>query len=93
MMLDCQAKASIPASSHQHRSSSADMHFATHAITHRVHHLHDANGSCTQEAHGHHGLLHQHQHVNGVAILAQRLGHKAIVVGVHHRAVQDAVHK
>ena len=37
--------------------------------------------------------LHEDEHVNGVSILTQRLGHKPVIVGVHHRAIQDAVHK
>lgn len=61
--------------------------------THRVNHLHHADGASSQEAHGHHWLLHQDQRIYGVTVLAQRLGHKAVVVGIHHGAVQHAVHK
>jgi hypothetical protein len=50
------------------------------------------NGPCPQEAHRHHRLLHQDQHINRVAVLAQGLGHKAVVVGINDRAEQDAVH-
>ncbi len=35
--------------------------------------------------------LHQHQHVEGVGVLAQRLGDEPVVVGVDHARVQDAV--
>jgi hypothetical protein len=47
-----------------------------------VEHAHDTNGARSQEAHGDDGLLHEHQHINGIAVLAQRLGHEAVVVRV-----------
>ena len=37
-------------------------------------HLHDADGLGTQEGEGHHRLLHQHQHVQGIVVRAWREG-------------------
>jgi len=56
-----------------------------------VQHLHHPNGLRAQEAHGHDGLLHQHQHVQRVGVLAQRLGDEPVVVGVDDAGVEDAV--
>ncbi len=43
-----------------------------------IQHLHDADGLGAQEAHGHHWLLHQHQDIQRVRILAQRLGDEPV---------------
>lgn len=50
-----------------------------------VEHSHDADGLGAEEREGHDGLLHQHQDVQRIVVLAVGAGDEAVVVGVHHR--------
>src|SRR6266849_1328838 len=56
-----------------------------------VRHGQDADGARPQHAQGSHGLLTQHEDVEGIAVLAVRLRDEAVVRRVVHGAVQDAV--
>ena len=47
----------------------------------------------THDATGHEGRACDHQCVQRIAIGRQRVGHEAVIGGIAHRRVQDAVHE
>jgi hypothetical protein len=56
-----------------------------------VEHLKQADGAHLHHAAGKTRCIHQYQHIERVAIIAQGRWHKAVVAGVVHRGVEVAV--
>jgi hypothetical protein len=57
-----------------------------------VDHGHEADSPGPEERAREDGLLHEHEHVHGVVVLAERARDEAVVVRVHDGGVEHAVH-
>ena len=57
----------------------------------RIDHGHEPDGTRVDDGQRNHGFLAQHQHIDGVVILRQRLRNEAVVRRIVNRRVQDAI--